>query len=204
MEQEVKILLEGRGAYLRMARVLGRPVTTCQQDDLYFDTPDHQLFRVHRGALRVRRCRPGSVQVTFKWKADLDERGFLVAIEEEAPLDENTWLRLLGEGIQGVTIPLLAHVQERVGGRLELVGQTATLRETYRGPGGFPWILDATCFPDGSMDYELEIEVERKQATAVLSEFRRLAATNAIAWRTQTQTKLHRLLARLDRKQSDA
>ncbi|MGH9362465.1 MAG: CYTH domain-containing protein [Thermoanaerobaculia bacterium] len=197
VESEIKYRLAEIDDYRKLTgpRGLEGAAGSDRQENLYLDTAD---LRISSGGamLRVRRSGSGAI-VTFKAGAEL-EAGYFRSTEIEAPIDPPALSSILKHPSSLYRLPLAPAeiLRARFGElSLEVVGTLTNDRSRFRA-GAYLVEVDRLLFPDGSEEYEVEVETERpEEARAWLeAEFRRLSVRAA----PSRQTKLARLLRWLE------
>ncbi len=162
MERELKFHLPDKAAYDRLAEALGTELKRELQINHYLDTPDGELSRSGKSMMRVR-DRGTHYTTTFKCGIAMTEAYFeSEEVQTQIPAQ-------LAQAMQTGDLPLEAQalapirrlfevfgVQER----LVPQGTMQNLRRTYHLSEHDVAELDETTFPDGSVDYELEVETD--------------------------------------------
>ena len=204
LEIEIKLRLDAFPDYLKLLGILGNPDSEHRQVNCFFDSEDHQLLADH-WALRVRvEDRWGLI--TLKGTA-AETSGIAVVREEmEERIDRAQALSLVN--LQGDVLDVdcqpIRTVKERYPGvslaKLVMFDNLRLSKEFKIGDYMYTLELDRTDFPDGSTDYELEIELEHTDQTPVVTNYlRRLFGTLNIPFETQEATKFARALERSGR-----
>ena len=90
-------------------------------------------------------------------------------------------------------------LEQRFGKRFPLVciGSMVNRRRLYRPDEGFPMEVDASLYPDGEEDYEVEVETDDPERDRRLLEA--LLAGTGIRFSPQNATKYQRFLKHLGR-----
>ena len=193
-EVELKYRLEGRGEYEKLCRELGDPVEVWEQVNHYFRSADGKIPGGD-GVIRIRQEK-GRALLTVKLGAL--EAGLARAEEyEEAwpgPLDEMppTSNAIWGAGHEGLHL-----LEQRFGTRFPLVwlGKMVNQRKFYRPVEGIPLEVDASRYPDGQEDYEVEVETEEPECDR--ERLLTLLTDLGLRVEPQTATKYQRFLQHL-------
>lgn len=194
-EIELKYRLAGERSYRRLCAFLGRPEEEWEQINHYYQSEDGTIPG-KEGVIRIR-AEKGRVFFTVKRSGSL-VGGLARSVEVEAP-----W-----EGAGAVFPPdpdslweaghkgLQALAAERGGPfRLIYVGGMVNRRKAYRLRGGLVLEVDASRYPDGTRDFEVELESEApEQDRPKLVEILRQAG---VRFSVQTETKYQRFLRHL-------
>ncbi|MBD3236924.1 MAG: CYTH domain-containing protein [Candidatus Eisenbacteria bacterium] len=215
VEREAKLRLTAEEAS-RIDASWGPPRESVQQENLYLDTPTGALQAV-RGGLRLRRERlldakehaPGRVWLTFKgpsseeaWFAERSERERRVeAAEAQRILDLlESGPAIAGHLAQVVPRELRARIARE---GLRPIGRLINERRTYlidlpsaAGPRTVAIEVDRVRFPDGAIEYELEIEWPPESGGFPERAVRERLVAIGVGWRPETRSKLARLLSR--------
>lgn len=191
IECELKMRLPGEQAARRLGTVLGAPLATVEQVNLYLETADGQ---VASGPSMVRlRREEGRWTLTYKRGLQV-QAGYFEAREVEALLDaspEAEWSEADLPGLESLA-PLRALRADGVPGELSVLGEVYNLRASYRLSNGDILELDRTRFPGGREDWEVEVETRRpEEVRALLAD---LFDRVGVALEEQRQTKYERFL----------
>lgn len=193
MEVEIKLALAGQADYDRVRAALGSAARTVEQINHYFETPDGRL----RGAHAMLRVREGDGEpiATLKLRAQLTS-GVMQAREVEAPVEPAVWAAVLrGErGLESVDVEPVRMALDHVGAGARLLpqGTMRNRRELHPLGGGFTAELDRTELPDGSVDFE--VEVETPDPATAREHVARILDDCGAAWHEQSQSKYERFL----------
>lgn len=194
-EVELKLRLNEEADYERLRACLGPPVETVEQVNHYFEAAGDGL-RAAGAMLRVREG-DGPPTVTLKVRARLAE-GVLEAREVEASLDAGTWeeIRLGARGMESLDVAPVRVAVDLLGSpaRLEVQGTMRNRRERHT-MGGRVLELDRTELPDGTRDFEVEVETDDPADTRQAVEA--LLRSCGAGWTEQTQSKYQRFLEHL-------
>ena len=200
MEKELKFALPDKSAYDKILAAL--PAETPHfQRNYYFDSVDGCLDATGRSALRIRA--EGPSLDTLEWEVTLKlgvsrEGAYFQAHEWNAPLDRVVGQNLLAGGEWPAEIWLLEPLRyfETSFGRraFQALGNVENLRIRCQLFGEQVAEVDMTTFPDGHIDYEVEVETELPdEVSAYLHE---LAARVGVTLTAQEKTKYSRFLSR--------
>lgn len=193
-ETELKYRLEARAEYEKLCGGLGDPVDAWEQINHYFQSEDGKIPG-EEGVIRIRQEK-GKAVLTVKLGAL--ENGLARAREYEQPWSgpadqmpprsKALW-RSRHEGLE--------IFQRRLGRQFPLVwvGRMVNLRKLYRYGQSFCMEVDASRYPDGQEDYEVEVETEFPERDRALLEA--LLHDLGIGVVPQTETKYQRFLRHL-------
>ncbi|MEA2030310.1 MAG: CYTH domain-containing protein [candidate division Zixibacteria bacterium] len=202
-EIEVKIDLSSFVNYLKLIGLLGQIDYELHQVNCFFDTEDN-LLSGNGWALRIR-TEEQSGLVTLKSNASLSDK---VAIrnEFEAPIPYDTAVEIiqLKQDIFTLDVPPVAYIKEQFGdiklARLVHFENNRQRKSFKTDDYTYNFDVDTTTFSDGSVDYELEIELPSEdQVDTLYDTLRTLFTSLAIPFESQTKSKLARALDRIDR-----
>jgi uncharacterized protein YjbK len=208
IEREVKIRLAAEEA-CRLAEALGCPLRTTHQRNHYLDTPGGALRRRGYGLrLRTEQESHKIQRFLLTLKGPTTIRGVVTEREEqEIEVDRATAEAILAEKVE---LPRLGlHLPGALSASptplaLICLGASENERRTFRlgldsarnSGTGLVLELDRTTFPDGSVDYEAEIEMQDLAAPFPEAAVRALLARAGVAWVLQTRSKFARFLER--------
>ncbi|MEW6443601.1 MAG: CYTH domain-containing protein [bacterium] len=195
LETELKVRLEGAAAYQRVCRRLGPPADEWDQENHYYRSADGSIPG-KSGVIRMR-AEKGRVLFTVKLDGTLQE-GLARAMEFELPWKgEGRGWPPPPESLWEVGHPGMDALAARRGGRLPLVwiGQMTNRRKTFRFSESLLLEVDASRYPDGCTDYELELETPDPDRDRALVS-RRLEEAG-IPYIPQVETKYQRFLRHL-------
>jgi len=193
-EIELKYRLADRQQYLGLCEALGEPEDLVEQINHYFESPDGRIPG-DRGAIRLR-LEKGRAIFTVKL-GGMVEAGLVRAREFEEPWQgqpdrmppspEEFW----SGGYAGMEA-----LAGAFGSRFPVawVGKMTNVRKIYRTPGGLRLEVDASLYPDGSEDFEVELETQDPEGDR--SRLERLLEAAGVRAQPQTATKYQRFLAR--------
>jgi len=200
LEVEIKIQLESFTDYLKLIGFLGPIDEEEHHVNAFFDTPERTLG-ANGFSLRVRSENQRG-RITVKSMVSQTD-ALSVRNEVEADIDAGLARDIVdGEGdLFEVDAEPIRRLKQRFG---ELsVDQLVRFRNTRQkkkfrlGDYEYVFEIDKTEFSDGSVDYELEIELrDQGQYDAVIDNLRRIFQSLGIPFQRQPQTKFHRALER--------
>jgi uncharacterized protein YjbK len=191
-EIELKYVLEGEGAYQRLCEFLAPPVAEFDQVNHYFHTADLAVPGPG-GMIRVRVER-GKTLFAVKLGGRLSG-GVLSASEFEIELPKgDEFYRSSPQALWEAGNPGMELLERECGAKVPLLwaGRLINHRAVFRWEHGCRLEADASLFPDGYKDYEVELETaspEEHRASLV-----RLLESLGIPVRPQTKTKYQRFL----------
>lgn len=196
LERELKLRLQDGEAAGLLARVLGEPFEIVEQLNVYLDTRARQVAS-SRSMVRLRR-EGGRWSLTYKRGLRV-QAGYFEAREVEVPLaalPQTDWSELGLSGLEDLA-PLEALRADGVPGELAISGEVHNRRSRYRLSQGEVLELDRTRFPDGRVDWEVEVETRRPdEVRGLLAD---LAQRAGILFEEQDKTKYERFLEALER-----
>jgi uncharacterized protein YjbK len=194
-EVEIKLGLKGLAEYEKLCRELGTPGDAWEQVNHYFRSEDG-LIPGEEGVIRIR-LEKGKAVLTVKLGVLREGLARAEEYEEDwtGPPDripEST------DALWEAGHPGLEALERRVGGRFPLVwlGKMVNRRRLYRSAGGLCMEVDASRYPDGREDYEVEVESEDPDRDRPVLES--LLGSLGIAFVPQTATKYQRFLMHLE------
>jgi len=196
----------------RLTQLLGKPVDTALQLNYYLDTPTGALrreammlrLRVEKNCCETNTQTIRMAMLTLKG-ASSHEDELTIRSEEEVEINHEDVDRILADGLALASAPILS--LRKVGPRLgiELVfsqGELTNLRRRFALRDNLMLDLDRTEFPDGSVDYEVEVELADSTTTLsaqARSTLRDLFNSAAVPWRPANSGKFKRWLDRQQR-----
>ena len=194
-EVEVKLRLEGRAQYERLCREMGTPEGAWEQVNHYFRSEDGRIPG-EEGVIRLR-LEKGRAVFTVKLGALKD--GLADSQEYEEPWSGPPEMPPSSSRIWETGHPGMKALEQRFGKRFALVwvGKMVNQRRLYRSDEGLWLEVDASRYPDGVEDYEVEVETgdperDRRRLEALLKRL-------GIGFVPQTATKYQRFLEHLGR-----
>ncbi len=193
-EIEIKLRLEGRAQYDKLCRELSTPADAWEQINHYFRSEDGRIPG-EEGVIRIRLER-GKAVFTVKLGALKDglasaqeyEEAWRGPLEEMPPASISMW----DAGHAG-----LHALEHRFGKRFPLVwvGKMINQRRLYRTAEGLCMEVDASRYPDGEEDYEVEVETDDPERDRGLLEA--LLDRLGVRFVPQPATKYQRFLRHL-------
>lgn len=201
LEIEIKLKLGSFPDYLKMVGFLGNPDAEEHQVNAFFDSEDTLLLQAGWG-LRVRADNDRGL-VTLKRTTGEDQAMAIVRQELESEIPRGVAREIidLHAEVDSLDCAPLEIVQEKFPDiQLRRIArfENKRLRKQHRiGDYQYTLELDRTEYPDGSSDYELEMELERaEQIDVVTNSLKRLFESLNIPFEHQGLTKLERALER--------
>jgi len=199
-EIEIKLDLGSFTNYLKLVGFLGELEQEDRQINGFFDTEDQQIAKMG-WALRVRAENERGL-VTVKGISAAE--GLVVIRQEiEADITRGQAIDILNlrMDVMSLTNSPVDFIKEKVGDQslTQLVKFSNTRqKKTFRiADKGYLFEIDKTEFNDGSVDYELELELEHTGDLATIEDkLRHLFSSLDIPFEHQTQSKFHRALNR--------
>ena len=201
LETEIKLRIDSFPDYLKLLGCLGPMDTEEHQRSAFFDSEDQRLGQAG-WALRVRiEGRRGLI--TLKGMAS--DHGLAVTrreIEAEVPRAVASEVCDLRRDILSLDAEPVEVVKRDFPGisltRLVMFDNLRRSRRMQLGDGVYTLEVDKTQFPDGSVEYELEVEVtDPEEAERVEEHLRRMFGSLGIPFVRQSETKLARALHHL-------
>lgn len=190
VEQELKCAFADRAAWQRALEVLGPAQQVLEQTNHYFSDP----LASSGWSLRLRE-ENGAFRLTYK-SGRTARDGYFQALEVEDDIDEASAARFLAgltsDDPMWALAPLSRLRAERGVRQLQYLGFNRNQRHACPQEG---WVaeLDISEFPDGSIDYELEVECANPLSVREQLQLKLGALT------VQTKTKYRRFLERRGR-----
>ena len=217
-EREIKLALTGEEART-LARRLGPPFAVRQQRNHYFDTLAGELRQRQHG-LRLREEEATGFTVTLKGPSQIQD-GVTVRREDERAVtaeEARHWLAA-GATLREIGLPLREELIG-IGGdaRVCCLGMLANERRSFQvraphvepgeaasvpggdrasdAPRGVEFVLeiDRSVHADGTVEWELEVELDDEAAAAVRAGLQAWLAHADVPWRPQTRGKFRRFL----------
>jgi uncharacterized protein YjbK len=197
-EIEIKLNLESFTNYLKLMGFLGRIEHEEHQLNAFFDTEDRRLAKLG-WALRVRvESTIGLVTI----KSISSEHGAAVIRQEvEAQIPRSDAMEILGlrRDLMSLDILPIEHIRSKAGkisvARLAQFENVRQKKIIKIGDDTYILEIDKTEFNDGSVDYELELELSDPSRIEVVEDhLRKLFASLDIPYQPQPQSKFARAL----------
>lgn len=200
-EIEIKLDLGSFTGYLKLVGFLGHIDSEQRLINGFFDSEDRKL-EAAGWALRVR-AELNRGLITIKGRA-IDSSLAVVRRESEAEISRAEALDILNlqTNILDLQIEPTAFINKILSGaEVQCLVRFETCRQKKGFKiGDYQYVLeiDKTQFPDGSVDYELEIELpDLEQLPVIENQMRRMFQSLQIPFRPMAQSKLERALARM-------
>jgi len=198
-EKEIKIDLEDESSYLKLLEFLGNPRSRKRQINYFFDTDDFSL-EDNGWALRIR-DREGDGTITLKGLETRDRQGLTIRPEIEESFPTYLIPEAIKQGLHIDRIPAnlkeitLAFIDSlRLNLRVSFETERTTVLHKINDQD-IDFEIDRTVYPDGSVDFELEIELEDKSETpAAIKYTREVFERLGIEWKLQSASKFARAL----------
>ncbi len=197
-EIEIKIDLGSFTNYLKLIGFLGRIESEDQHINVFFDTEDRQLSQ-NGWALRVR-AETGRGVVTVK--SIPTKEGLAVIrqeIESEIPRGQAMEIINLRRDVMSLAVMPVEFIKEKVGDqalmRMVKFDNIRQKKVIKIGNENYLLEIDKTEYNDGSVDYELELELTHTNNLDVIEDhLRKLFNSLDIPFEKQTKSKFHRAL----------
>ncbi len=197
-EIEIKLDLSSFANYLKLIGFLGQIDEEIQQRNCYFDTEDRQLSKSD-WAFRVRTENDRGL-ITVKGKTT--EPGLAVVrkeIETDISRDDATELIELRRDVMSLDVAPVHFVRDTIGDvsltRLVQFDNTRQCKMFRIGDYEHQLQIDTTRFANGSVNYELELELSHlDEVDTVEQGLRRLFLSLDVPFIRQNQTKFARAL----------
>ena len=194
-EIEVKLRIRDRAGFDRMLLALAPVQRRIVQLNVYLDT---DLRHVRKSGVSLRlRITADSANLTAKRRVGQAADHTWRAKEMVVEVDRASWVDWLhGGGAPGFPgVPELADVAQAVSGRTLMVTTwSRTVRHVCDAGAGFVVEMDETLYPDGSLDFEVELEHEDN--VRALDLLLSVASDAGVPVEPQTDTKHGRARAR--------
>lgn len=199
-EIEIKLDLGSFTNYLKLMGFLGQIEKEERHLNAFFDTEDRQLSKAG-WALRVRAENKRGL-ITIKSIAK-ESRSAFIRQEIEAEISRSTALDIMALQLNVMDQPVLPveYLIEKIG-KLDvmILVKFENLRQmkSFKIDGfSFLFEIDKTEFGDGSVDYELEVELsDISRVETVDDNLRKVFLSLAIPFEVQTESKFARALKR--------
>ena len=197
-EIEIKLDLGSFMNYLKLMGFLGQIDSESRQQNAFFDTEDHRLAAAG-WTLRVRAERDVGLVTLKGARSELAGATVREELETVIPRSRAIDCMNLAFDVIHLTVPPVEFVRQQFGEvalallvRFENVRQ----RKNFRlGDSDYRLEIDKTEFSDGSVDYELEVELTGAELIEPASDsLRKLFGSLDIPYRSQPQSKFARAL----------
>jgi len=199
-EIEIKLDLGSFTNYLKLLGYLGQIDRELKQTNCFFDTEDYQISK-NGWALRIR-LESDRGLVTVKGKTISNDKA---AIREEleaeiSRMDAENVINL-NKDVLSMPIKPIEFVKEKWNpsalSKIVHFENNRQYKEFKVGDCCCIFEIDSTSFADGSVDYELEIELkEESQVETVYDNLKKLFTSLHIPFENQSQSKYARALKR--------
>lgn len=203
LEIEIKLSLDSFPDYLKLRGFLGNPDKEFAQVNCFFDSEDRRLHEDH-WALRVR-VEDNRGLITLKGPSDAEDTSQIATIREEI---EDEVDRAVAQAVIELKTDVLSldvspvnFIKEKYPelslSRLVQFENERLVKHYKMGSYMYELELDKTTYSDGSTDYELEVEVDRKdEMQNVVRSLQKLFESLKVPFERQTKTKYERALER--------
>lgn len=191
-ETELKYRLEGVEAFRRICEKLGPPAEEWEQVNHYYQSADGRIPG-KRGVIRIR-SEKGQAVFTVKLEGIL-ERGVARSMEFEFPWrGDSRQFPPSPESLWGAGHPGMEALAAECGHRFPLVrvGEMINRRKVFPFSGDLLLEIDASRYPDGETDYEVELETADPERDRIL--LLRVLDEAGVHSTQQTETKYQRFL----------
>lgn len=195
VEVETKYSISGESDFRRFLCAAGSPASVREQVNAYLDGQNGDLCRMGWMA-RLRLVDKGAV-LTLKRAVDARRGvdGVFRAVEVEVAVPRDTAVACLQRSIDRGCLDPGPQAPREVrdlflSGLVTLVTWSFTVRWTFRDPGQPDLVADETWFPDGSRDFEVEVECD--DPIIAQARAQTIAAVAGIQLTPQTMTKHQR------------
>ncbi len=192
IETEIKLRIRSAEDLARIARALPEPLSVRRQVNHYYDTPDREIQARLAGMFRVRRENDVWLACA-KLGARLAADGTLQSTEIEVPwLPPPDWQPTDTQTLWASDLKPIRKLRDELG-VADVVYLGAMKNERTVHAFGEVWIeLDRLTLPDGTPDYELELETDHPEV--VRPELEALLRRVNVPVEPQTRTKFERFL----------
>jgi uncharacterized protein YjbK len=200
-EIEIKLDLANQENYLKLIDYLGQCKNELFQENIFIDTFDND-FRNAEKAVRIRK-ENDTVTVTIKGKSDRPMEGLVIRPEINVKTDNSIYKAVKGNTLLVSDLPpeILSQLDniESVKPLDIIVSFKNTRRQFTVDTENSALLLeiDATEYPDGTIDYELEVELDDKsEIEPAIKHVSGLLLGLSIPVKPQNESKLIRALMR--------
>lgn len=204
-EIELKFDLQNESNYRKLLETVAIDSQPVRQSNRFFDTDD-DLLETNRLALRLRE-EPQRSYFTLKGPRTASKEGLASREELESPADSTLIDSYLQEGITAEQLPDI--IRNRIKSLIKekrLSFKLGFVNDRTAVPFRIDDIeltleIDHTLFPDGSSDYELEIEIsDESEYEKVREKVEEILRNCGISPRFQPKSKIKRAVERSSRK----
>jgi len=202
-EIEIKLDLGSFTNYLKLVGFLGQFDREESQLNAFFDTEDHLLAN-SGWALRMRTDESDGYVTLKSRTSEHDEAAIRDELETVIDRQEAHDVVNLKRDIMELTAPTIAYVRENFGTDIRLAKlvhfENQRQHKSFRfGDYTYDLEIDTTRFSDGTVDYELEVELpDEAQVVIVNDRLRKLFGSLDIPFVPQEKSKFARALARAE------
>jgi len=163
-EIEIKLDLQSEENYNKLIERFGIKVKPTRQENYFFDSANMDLSK-NGWALRLR-VEENKSSLTLKGKAAKSSGGLAIRDEIEVLIPDETAQKYVINGLKDANIPdEIAQIIRPIVNPRDLIQKLYFVNNRYRvnfsgGDIDLLFEIDKTEYADGSIDYELEIELE--------------------------------------------
>ena len=163
-EIEIKLDLQSEENYNKLIERFGIKVKPARQENYFFDSANMDLSK-NGWALRLR-VEENKSSLTLKGKAAKSSGGLAIRDEIEVLIPDETAQKYVINGLKDANIPdEIAQIIRPIVNPRDLIQKLYFVNNRYRvnfsgGDIDLLFEIDKTEYADGSIDYELEIELE--------------------------------------------
>lgn len=199
-EIEIKLDLGSFTNYLKLLGYLGQIDRELKQVNCFFDTEDHQISK-GGWALRVR-MEPERGLITVKGKIiSNDKAAVREELEAEISCTDAESIINLKKDILSLNIIPIEFVKEKWNplalSKLVHFENTRQYKNFKVGDHACLFEIDSTSYSDGSIDYELEVELkDESEVITIYDNLKKLFTSLHIPFENQTNSKFARALKR--------
>jgi uncharacterized protein YjbK len=200
MDQEVEIKLDlgSFTNYLKLMGFLGQVDREVRQYNGFFDTEDHRLSQLG-WALRIRAEDHRGLVTVKSTTSEVGDAFVRDEIEAEIPRSRAIDCLNLNTDVMGFDLEPIRFVREQLGPvPVAVLVKFDNLRQSkvFRfGDYDYTLEIDSTEFADGSVEYELEVELpDTGKVEVVTDSLRKMFSSLGIPYQGQTESKYYRAL----------
>lgn len=200
MDQEVEIKLDlgSFTNYLKLMGFLGQVDREVRQHNGFFDTEDRRLSQLG-WAFRVRAEDERGLITVKSMASEVGDAFVRDEIEGEIPRSRAIDCLNLNTDLMGFDLEPVRFVREQLGPvPVAVLVKFDNLRQskTFRlGDYDYTLEIDSTDFADGSVEYELEVELpDTSKVDIVTDGLRKMFSSLGIPYESQTESKFYRAL----------